>query len=54
LIGEIDRLVLKRQPLLFGDGISLFAPGTYAPGRFERVSNREFETGVSFTEYVRA
>lgn len=54
LAGEIDRLVLKRQPLLFGDGIPLFTPGTYAPGRFDRVSSREFGTGVSFTEYVRA
>ncbi|QMU21775.1 dihydrofolate reductase family protein [Gordonia rubripertincta] len=54
LIGEIDRLVLKRQPLLFGDGIPLFASGAYKPERFELVSSRDFETGVSFTEYVRA
>ncbi|WP_279106245.1 dihydrofolate reductase family protein [Gordonia paraffinivorans] len=54
LIGEIDRLVLKRQPLLFGAGIPVFAAGTYDPALFRRVSNRDFESGVSMTEYVRA
>ncbi|WP_238421917.1 dihydrofolate reductase family protein [Gordonia sp. 'Campus'] len=52
LIGEIDRFVLKRQPVLFGAGIPLIAPGTYAPRRFDRVSTREFDSGVSFVEYV--
>ncbi len=54
LIGEIIRLVLKRQPLLFGAGIPVFAGGTYDPALFRRVSNRDFESGVSMTEYVRA
>ena len=53
LRGEIDRLVLKRQPLLFGAGIPLFAPGEYAPERFDHVRTRTFETGVSLTEFAR-
>lgn len=53
LRGEIDRLVLKRQPLLFGGGIPLFAPGDYAPLRWEHVRTRSFESGVNLTEYVR-
>ena len=53
LRGEIDRLVLKRQPLLFGGGVPLFAPGEYAPEQFEHVRTVSFESGVSLTEYVR-
>lgn len=50
--GEIDRLVLKRQPVLFGDGIPLVRPGTYAPRRFDRVRGRDFGSGVSIVEYA--
>lgn len=50
---EIDRLVLKRQPFLFGAGIPLFAPGEYAPEQFDHVRTRTFETGVSLTEFAR-
>lgn len=53
LRGEIDRLVLKRQPLLFGGGIPLFTPGDYAPVRFDHVRTRDFDSGVALTEYVR-
>lgn len=52
LAGEIDRLVLKRQPLLFGSGVPLFAPRPYAVTRFDRVAHQDFGSGVSFTEYV--
>ncbi|MBD0862865.1 dihydrofolate reductase [Gordonia sp. zg691] len=52
LIGEIDRLVLKRQPLLFGNGIPLFAPGTYLPRLLERIACRDFASGVSMVEYA--
>lgn len=53
LRGEIDRLVVKRQPLLFGAGIPLFAPDEYAPVQFAHVRTRTFESGVSLTEFAR-
>ncbi|MFJ6452833.1 dihydrofolate reductase family protein [Paenarthrobacter sp. NPDC091669] len=53
LSGEIDRLVLKRSPLLFGNGIPLFAPGAYQPSTFEEVSTTAFGSGVVISEYVR-
>jgi dihydrofolate reductase len=53
LAGEIDRLVLKRSPLLFGTGIPLFAPGTYQPSAFDEVSTTAFGSGVVISEYVR-
>lgn len=54
LRGEIDRLVLKRNPVTFGAGIPLFAPGDYAPVRWQRVSHRDFDSGVAITEWVPA
>ncbi|WP_217183597.1 dihydrofolate reductase family protein [Streptomyces sp. AC495_CC817] len=53
LAPEIDRLVVKRYPLLFGDGIPMFAPTAYAPSRFEEQSTTTFGSGVVFSEYVR-
>ena len=50
---EIDRLILKRQPLLFGSGIPLFGERAYSPGRFDLVETTAYETGVVFTELVR-
>ena len=53
LASEIDRLVVKRYPLLFGAGIPLFGARPYAPEPFDEVSTTAFETGVVFSEYVR-
>lgn len=53
LVDEIDRLVVKRHPVLFGNGIPMFAPGTYRPGRFDAVDTRLFDSGVAVTEYAR-
>lgn len=50
LLGEIDRLVLKLNPFVLGDGIPLFS-GTAALRRFRPVASREFESGVRITEY---
>lgn len=52
LRGEIDRLILKRQPLLFGNGVPLFAPGDYAPMRLDLVRTQNFASGVSVMEYL--
>lgn len=53
LADEIDRLVLKRQPVLFGSGIPLFGERPYRPERFEVVETTTYESGVVFTELVR-
>ncbi|QNG19917.1 dihydrofolate reductase [Rhodococcus triatomae] len=53
LVDEIDRLIVKRHPKLFGSGIPAFASSAYRPSSFEMVDNRTFETGVAVTEYAR-
>lgn len=53
LADEIDRLVLKRQPLLFGSGIPLFGERPYAPARFDAVGTTAFDSGVVMSEFVR-
>ncbi|MFC9515432.1 dihydrofolate reductase family protein [Nocardiaceae bacterium NPDC056970] len=53
LVDEIDRLIVKRHPLLFGAGVPLFAPGAYRPAAFDVVDTRSFRSGVAVTEYAR-
>lgn len=53
LADEIGRLVLKRQPLLFGSGIPLFGDRPYHPERFDPVETIAYESGVVFTELER-
>lgn len=53
LAADIDRLILKRQPLLFGSGIPLFGERPYHPERFEVVETVAYETGVVVTELER-
>lgn len=54
LADEIDRLVLKRNPLLFGSGIPLFGARPYRPERFDEIGTTAFGSGVVLSEYVRA
>ncbi|MCS5717748.1 dihydrofolate reductase family protein [Herbiconiux sp. CPCC 205763] len=54
LADEIDRLVLKRNPVLFGTGIPLFGERPYRPERFDEVATTAFESGVVLSEYRRA
>lgn len=50
---EIDRLALKRNPVLFGAGIPLFESGDYAPTEFTPTQITQFESGVVLSEYRR-
>lgn len=53
LVGEIDRLVVKLNPVTVGQGRALFE-GPFAPERWRLVSSRTFDLGVVLLEYVRA
>lgn len=53
LAPDIDRLILKRHPVLFGRGIPLFEAHSYLPERFALVENTVFDSGVMFSEFVR-
>lgn len=49
---DIDRLVLKVNPIVFGDGLPLFAGG-YAPESLVLARSRAFGSGVVMNEYRR-
>lgn len=49
---EIDRLALKRNPVLFGAGIPLFEGRDYAPADFRPTGVTPYESGVVLAEYV--
>ncbi len=53
LVSEIDRLILKRNPITLGAGKPLFSGLAYRPASFRRVSTRAFESGVDVTEFER-
>lgn len=52
LADEIDRLVLKVNPLVFGQGVSLFA-GYYSPHAFALTSTTPYDSAVVVNEYER-
>ncbi|MCW4353976.1 dihydrofolate reductase family protein [Hoyosella sp. YIM 151337] len=52
LLPEIDRLVLKRNPVAFGSGIPLFGDAPYEPRAFTLTKARTFESGVIVEEYL--
>ncbi|MBT0568498.1 dihydrofolate reductase family protein [Williamsia sp. CHRR-6] len=55
LLTEIDRLVLKRNPVVLGAGIPLFGNGTaHETRRFTLASARPFTSGVVIEEYTRS
>ena len=54
LVSEIDRLVLKRNPVVFGSGIPMFGHARYKPRAFELIRSRSFESGVVIEEYASA
>jgi dihydrofolate reductase len=53
LLPEIDRLVLKRNPVVLGSGIPLFGDTPTAPRPFVLTGTRPFRSGVVIEEYVR-
>lgn len=53
LADEIDHLVLKVNPLVLGEGPSLFA-GPYAPRHLRRTRVTPYSSGVVVTEHARA
>lgn len=53
LVDEIDRLVLKVNPKLFGSGVPLFAGLDYRPRAFEPVASTGFASGVTIAEFAR-
>lgn len=48
---EIDRLVLKVNPVVLGAGIPLFEPGDDCPRSFTLESTRTFDSGVCTVSY---
>lgn len=52
LLPEVDRLVLKRNPVVFGSGIPIFGNAPYEPRAFALTGTRSFESGVVIEEYV--
>ncbi|WP_313356451.1 dihydrofolate reductase family protein [Microbacterium sp.] len=54
LADEVDHLVLKVSPVLFGDGIRLFGDHPYSPRAMVPEAVTRFESGVVIAEYSRA
>jgi len=52
LIGEIDELILKINPVLFGAGISLF-DGSIGPLDLTLADRKEYPNGVVIARYLR-
>ncbi|MCC8927479.1 MULTISPECIES: dihydrofolate reductase family protein [Nocardiaceae] len=52
LIDEIDRLILKVNPLLMGSGKRIFAERDYAPLASSLVASTSFASGVVVNEYT--
>lgn len=53
LADEIDRLALKLNPVLFGDGVRLFGDLPYRPTTLRPLAITPYESGVVLAEYTR-
>ncbi|MFE6734774.1 dihydrofolate reductase family protein [Microbacterium sp. NPDC057650] len=51
LADEIDRLVLKVNPVILGSGIPLFGERGFAPRSLARTATTAFDSGVVLAEY---
>lgn len=54
LLPEIDRLVLKRHPVVLGSGIPLFGSAPSRTRPFTHQRSREFLSGVTIEEYTKS
>lgn len=54
LVTEIDRMVLKVNPVFLGRGIRLFETDAYAPRTFTLERSRPFSSGVVWNFYRKA
>lgn len=54
LLPEIDRLILKRYPIVLGAGIGLFGSTEASILPFDLVDTRRFGSGLVIEEYTRA
>ena len=52
VVDQIDRLVLKVNPIVLGQGTPLFSHG-YAPQQFALTGSRAYSSGVVVNEYER-
>lgn len=52
LLPEIDRLVLKRNPVVYASGIPMFGTAPYESRAFALTGTRCFESGVVIEEYA--
>lgn len=53
LADEIDELVLKTYPVVFGAGLPMFGGRSYSLDRFDLAENRTFGNGVLVRRYTR-
>ncbi|WP_026419000.1 MULTISPECIES: hypothetical protein [Actinoalloteichus] len=53
LLPEIDRLVIKLNPVVAGAGIALFG-GAFDPTGFRLVETKAHDSGVLFLTYTRS
>jgi dihydrofolate reductase len=53
LADEIDRLALKLNPVLFGDGVRLFGDRPYNPTALRPLAITPYKSGVVLAEYAR-
>jgi len=53
LADEIDELVLKTYPVVFGAGLPMFGGRSYSLDRFDLAENRAFANGVLVRRYTR-
>ena len=51
--GKIDRMILKLNPVTFGEGLPLFSGQTSHLEKFDLLSTKPYENGVILNEYAR-